>query len=929
MEHFNANFIEKFKSRSKIETYLDEPIYEYIDQDENAFQCKWANELLTEPIDNTYRENDQDLFNEIDQAKNSDRKIHRIVEEHSIHLIVNEDDWETNRTENLINKWNQFPEITLDLIRSEQMKDPILKQIFAWKQMNELPKAAHSRKTNKAFKTYLQLYEMIEIHEDNILLMKTPSIESPNEKKICLPISLIIAAFKQAHCNTFAGHMGKNKTLATLKRYFYFPGMYKWIEALIRDCINCQSNKNFRKDLQSAPLQEWGTTNHCPMQTVHIDYKGPLNPGSHGKKYCLVIIDAFSHYMQVIPTANVDADTTIKKLTENWIYNFGIPENIVHDQGTSFMNQKFCEWCTSLGIQLKPRVAYAPWSNGKVENQMQHLTRYIRSFLNDTGNNWAKTAPQFAFAANTSVVNFLGKTPYEILFGFKPQIPISLKLGVLRHESHNCKANKDSFCENLPTHSHTTNEEIHDGIKRFLRPQMSKEMLDMETSLNNTYRQVYEKALQDFQKHYENRNVHKLGKPFSVGMLVLLENHALALDRSQKLLARREGPYRITKVITPVTYEIVKNSNQTIKKIAHRNHLMRYIPKEESLSPLKNKYYIENRLDSIPKHILPTAHEDDDDFVDPDPDGTGHHPEGPSGTQTPAVRPKTKQTKFMQEKTPDSMTTFGQPPFTSTPFPTASPRMVRDTITPIDGPNNWQNQEPIPAIDSREMDESQSFRRRPEFWLGFPENSSNEENYMPMYAEAGPSHILTPEPVLDTTRKRSVPANKTPKRRAPTIPISPQKAKAAKDRLTKFSEKFSPQKRQSEGDSGLSHELLPLPSSILNPRMPHVPLTHTPSRWHTVTPNGENENTRSPKTSDATDKSDEIKRSSRYSLRNIGRKTYSSLWPEDYKQKKPKKGPHIQFAEANFENPEVIFPMSDIFEETEPETDIDAGNPFF
>ena len=62
--------------------------------------------------------------------------------------------------------------------------------------------------------------------------------------------------------------------------------------------------------------------------------------------------------------------------------------------------------------------------------------------------NWS-SAPNFAFADNTSVIYTTGKKPYEIVFGTKPQIPMSLKLGLYRNKHNICCS---EFCKDLPSH---------------------------------------------------------------------------------------------------------------------------------------------------------------------------------------------------------------------------------------------------------------------------------------------------------------------------------------------------------------------------------------------------------------------------------------------------------------------------------------------
>ena len=172
------------------------------------------------------------------------------------------------------------------------------------------------------------------------------------------------------------------------------------------------SKKSKRHDLNEAPLQQWDELETTPFQTIHIDHKGTFRPSSNGKHYCLVVVDSFSRYEQVYTVKSANSDETIKQM-EKFITSFGIPQHKVHDNGTAFMSSDFVNWTFELGIRLKPRTAYFPGTNGKIEIQNRHLINYLRHFLNTTGNNWAKVA----FAHNTAVNYSTGYTPYEVIFG--------------------------------------------------------------------------------------------------------------------------------------------------------------------------------------------------------------------------------------------------------------------------------------------------------------------------------------------------------------------------------------------------------------------------------------------------------------------------------------------------------------------------------
>ena len=180
------------------------------------------------------------------------------------------------------------------------------------------------------------------------------------------------------------------------------------------------------KHRNEVPLEERQNGN-VPFRTDHIDRKGPLHPPHNRSLHCLLVIDAFSRFLMVYPVTNTGAQATTSAV-EKWIHSFGIPQSIVHDRGTAFINTEFIICTKELGIILRPKTARSPRANGKIETQNQRIARYWLIFLNDAGNNWSSLAPKIAFAHNTSVHYTNGRTPYEIVFGTKPQIPMSLKL---------------------------------------------------------------------------------------------------------------------------------------------------------------------------------------------------------------------------------------------------------------------------------------------------------------------------------------------------------------------------------------------------------------------------------------------------------------------------------------------------------------------
>ena len=437
------------------------------------------------------------------------------------------------RAQDLITKLDDVAKVVdLDVptILQEQIKDPVLSIVQSWIERKTSPdlRAPEIRQSKRLLR-YGQELDRLLIEEHGQLLCYDEPSDILDERNLrnCFPLSLFLACFRMGHYNELGGHMGDSRTYANAKCFYYWPGMFDWICALTADCLACQNNKPKPKHLNEVPLEEWqGDT--APFCAIHIDHKGPLHPPSNRNTYCLLIVDSFSRFLMVYPVTNTEAQATIVAV-EKRILHFGIPQSKIHDRGTTFLNTHFVNWTKELGIALRPRTAHSPWTNGKVETQNQHIVRLWRSFVNDARTKWASLALKFAFAHNTSVNYTTGKTPCEIVFGAKPEIPISVNLGLYRNKHKLCCSD---FCIDLPPHTHDENSTKNEILQNLLRPQFSQALLDRERDLKRRYSSTFERCREQTAHSHAYRNRLKLGNHLDNGQKVLYENHRQDLSKS-------------------------------------------------------------------------------------------------------------------------------------------------------------------------------------------------------------------------------------------------------------------------------------------------------------------------------------------------------------------------------------------------------------
>ena len=96
------------------------------------------------------------------------------------------------------------------------------------------------------------------------------------------------------------------------------------------------------------------------------------------------------------------------------------------DNGTEFRNTQVEELCNDLGIKHEFSSTYTPQQNGVVERKNKTLITLARAMLDDYGISqrfWAEAINTACHASNRVYLHrFLGKTPYELLIGRKPNI---------------------------------------------------------------------------------------------------------------------------------------------------------------------------------------------------------------------------------------------------------------------------------------------------------------------------------------------------------------------------------------------------------------------------------------------------------------------------------------------------------------------------
>jgi len=163
--------------------------------------------------------------------------------------------------------------------------------------------------------------------------------------------------------------------------------------------------------------QPFTCASYNPFEVLHLDHIGPLPVDSHGNEYILVIIDAFSRWVELFPTTSTTAIETAA-LVLNHIGRFGSPQVIHADQGPAFHNELVVELLRLCGIQQSFATAYSKEENGIVERANQEVLRHLRALLFDARvlTKWSfEQLPFVQRIMNTVEKTTTGVSPAELI----------------------------------------------------------------------------------------------------------------------------------------------------------------------------------------------------------------------------------------------------------------------------------------------------------------------------------------------------------------------------------------------------------------------------------------------------------------------------------------------------------------------------------
>ncbi len=390
--------------------------------------------------------------------------------------------------------------------------------------------------------------------------------------QLCLPRVLIPRIMKEMHDEPYSGHRGTEATYGKLVHRYWWKGMHRDTKQYCMSCIVCAQRKvpHRHGDVPMLSPQVDQMHDFGPAECIAIDCIGPLptSGGAQQLSYSLTITCVTTRYAMAIPIRRETTENIAYQVVHRWIMVHGFPRCIISDNGPGFASSIMKRCMKMLGIKLKYILPYRPQSNGICERLNGTLKSMLGSYTQKSQKEWADLLPHVVFAYNTSIHTATGYTPYYLMHGREACIGSEL---ILQGETGT--RSLPEYVRNIQRNIALAQTHVNNRVNA---------AADQRDRINDMMQHPVKYVVGD-----------------EVYIYVLPKSDAKQ-ELTRKLISPYQGPYRVTKIISDVAYQ-VEHIETKKKKSVHVSKMKKVHKRPEHLMPPEEK-------EQIP--ILPGALDD-------------------------------------------------------------------------------------------------------------------------------------------------------------------------------------------------------------------------------------------------------------------------------------------------------------------------------
>jgi ribonuclease HI len=421
---------------------------------------------------------------------------------------------------------------SMQLDNPTDLEESWMHPIMNYLQSDEIPKGENPR----AFRTKVTQYTIL-----NKKLYRK-SLAGPYLR--CLNDGEAQEVLKDIHEGDCGNHTGGRSLFSKILRTgYYWPTMRRDAMTFSQRCDACQRHSNILHQ-PAEPLHS--IISPWPFMKWGMDIVGKLPKAPGGKVFMLAMTDYFSKWIEAEAFAQVREKEVISFIKRNILTRFGIPAEIVCDNGSQFIGKRTTSFCEAWGIKMITSTPVHPQANGQAESSNKIIINNLKKKLGAKKGRWAEELPFALWADRTTTKNATGQTPFSLVFGSEAVIPTEMTIPTARTIHQQPDTNAENLLQDLDTIN-----ELRDLAKIRLAAYQHK--------IAGSY----------------NKNIRI--RRFQVGDLVLRKAFQNTTNPADgKLAPKWEGPYLIDSEAGKGAYRLATLDGEMIPRAWNAVHLKAY-----------------------------------------------------------------------------------------------------------------------------------------------------------------------------------------------------------------------------------------------------------------------------------------------------------------------------------------------------------------
>lgn len=191
--------------------------------------------------------------------------------------------------------------------------------------------------------------------------------------------------------------------------------------------------------LNPWPFMKWG---------MNIVGKLPLGPRQ--KVFMLALTDYFSKWIEADSFRQV-RDKEVISFIYNTIYRFGVPSEIICDNGSQFLSDKTKHFCDDWNITLLTSTPRYPQATGQAESSNKTVIDTLKKRLIAKKRKQVEALPAILWANRTTPRTATGQRPFSQVYGCEAVLPAEVSIPTTRYGLMTQQQNHNEQLSDLDT----------------------------------------------------------------------------------------------------------------------------------------------------------------------------------------------------------------------------------------------------------------------------------------------------------------------------------------------------------------------------------------------------------------------------------------------------------------------------------------------